>query len=299
MANTESALDRPLPVITPLLPADMGGALALVAEAGWNQVGADWDLFISLGSACKVQASDGRVVATAATLPYRPGFGWISMVLVANSHRRQGLATALLSHCIGRLQAQSLVPGLDATPAGRSVYLPLGFKEGWPITRWRRTQPGAQGLTSTDSAAADAITVRALSPDDWPGIAHLDAKAFGADRLGLLQHLAGRSQHFACVALKDGLITGFLLGRDGRLATQVGPLIADTHAAARALLDHALARIDGQVLLDLVDQHAAIAAVLPAAGFTVERSYVRMMLGTTAQWGDSSLMIAIAGPELA
>lgn len=296
MASTESspALERPQPVITPLAPADIGGALALVAEAGWNQVRADWELFTRMGSACKVLAADGSVAATAATLPHRPGFGWISMVLVAGAHRRQGLATALLSHCIERLRAEALVPGLDATPAGRTVYLPLGFQDGWAITRWRRTQAAwAQPV-----ATAPGLAVRPLEPGDWPAIARLDAQAFGADRLPLLRHLAARSQPFACVALQQGRITGFLLGRDGRLATQIGPLVADGETAAQALLAHALARIEGQVLLDLVDRHAGIAAGLPAAGFAVERGYVRMMLGTGTPWGDSRRMVAIAGPEL-
>lgn len=300
MANTERlspALDRPAPVITPLAPADIGGALALVAEAGWNQVRADWELFTTMGSACKVLAADGSVAATAATLPYRPGFGWISMVLVAGAHRRKGLATALLSHCIDRLRADALVPGLDATPAGRTVYLPLGFQDGWAITRWRRKQ-AARVPADPLPGTSNGITVRALSPDDWPAIAQLDAQAFGADRLPLLRHLAARAQPFACVAWQQGRVTGFLLGRDGRLATQIGPVVADGEAVAQALLAHALTRIEGQVLLDLVDRHAGIAAALPAAGFAVERGYVRMMLGTGTAWGDSRRMVAIAGPEL-
>src|SRR5690349_19791435 len=72
---------------------DLEAAQALVVEAGWNQVREDWELFVQWGSALKVTAADGAIAATAATLPYSGGFGWISMVLVARAHRRQGLAT--------------------------------------------------------------------------------------------------------------------------------------------------------------------------------------------------------------
>jgi len=280
--------------IQPLGSGDLDGAQALVAESGWNQVRADWELFAELGAAFKVLRAGAQVAATAATLPY-PGFGWISMVLVAKSHRRQGLATALLEHCIAHLRNGRLVPVLDATPAGREVYRPLGFHDGWPITRWRRVASEAAVL---DVPVPSSIEIRSLRDDDWPRLSSLDASAFGADRLPLLLRLHARAARFACVAMGRGRVEGYLLGRDGRNATQVGPIIAHDAATASALLAHALARIDGPVLLDVLDRHAYLAPLLTAAGFAVERSYTRMTLGRETPFGDARLMAAIAGPEL-
>jgi GNAT superfamily N-acetyltransferase len=280
--------------ITPLGSADLDGAQLLVAESGWNQVRADWQLFTDLGAAFKVLAADDQVAATAATLPYS-GFGWISMVLVAKSHRRQGIATALLEHCIAHLRDRGLVPVLDATPAGREVYRPLGFHDGWPITRWRRL---ASGPAMLDAPVSSSIEIRSLRDGDWPQVSSLDARAFGADRTPLLLRLHSRSARFACVAVRSGRVLGYLLGRDGRNAAQLGPIIADDPAAASALLAHALARIDGRVLLDALDRHAYLAPLLTAAGFAVERSYTRMTLDRATPFGDASLMAALAGPEL-
>src|SRR5687768_1400809 len=108
--------------IVGLSEADLPAAEALVRECGWNQVAADWSLFLRAGEAFKVPAPQGGLAATAAILPYAPRFGWISMVLVGQAHRRQGIATALLEKCVARLREQGLVPVLDATPAGREVY---------------------------------------------------------------------------------------------------------------------------------------------------------------------------------
>src|ERR1043165_5724808 len=116
-----------------LTEADLPDAEALVAEAGWNQVAADWRMFLKFGTAYAVRAPD-RVIATAAWIPYG-ACAWISMVLVAGPHRRRGLATQLLNHCIADVTAAGLVPVLDATPAGRTVYTPLGFKECWGFAR--------------------------------------------------------------------------------------------------------------------------------------------------------------------
>ena len=274
---------------------DLEGAQALVVESGWNQVRADWELFTTLGSAFKVEAPQGGVTATAATLPFPGGFGWISMVLVAKSQRRQGIATALLQHCIDRLQAAGQVPVLDATPAGREVYKLLGFRDGWAITRWRASgRKPASGFRRNEST----VTLRPIAESDWPRIVELDAKAFGANRGTLLQRLGARSQGFSCIAEQEGRLSGFLLGRDGRLATQVGPIVAREEGVAQLLMERALARIEGPVLVDVLDRHEAFSQLLPAAGFAVERGYTRMTLGRETCFGDDKLTVAIAGPEL-
>lgn len=281
-------------VVTGLLsPADLPSALALVRECGWNQVEDDWRWFLARGEVFKVETAAG-LAATAAILPYPPRFGWISMVLVSQSQRRQGIATTLLRTCVDRLEQRGLVAVLDATPAGREVYRQMGFRDGWAITRWRRT--GAAPRPPARPAAS--LQVRPPTEDDWPRIAAMDQEAFGADRAPLLQGLAGRCRPFACVAERDGRLLGYLLGRDGRVATQIGPLVAADPDAAPALAAHALARIEGPVLMDVLDRHAAFTAQLAAAGFAVERPYTRMALGGPPDFGNAQVTVAIAGPEL-
>jgi GNAT superfamily N-acetyltransferase len=275
-----------------LAATDLEGALALVAESGWNQVGADWQLFMDLGAAFAVKDAAGQVIATAAVLPFAR-FGWISMVLVAKAQRRQGLATQLLQHCIARLRQQGLVPVLDATPAGRTVYQPLGFRDGWAITRWRRAGGGP-----SPQPPSSAATVRELAEQDWPQVDALDTHAFGAPRGAVLRRLHARSRGFACVAQAHGRIAGFLLGRDGRQATHIGPVVAADAAVAEALLAHALDRVPGAVLVDALDVHAPLREQLARSGFAIERGYTRMALDADPRFGDAGTMVAIAGPEL-
>src|SRR6476646_1246508 len=128
------------PIIeAPLTAAELPDAEALVREAGWNQVAADWEIFQALGTIYAARAG-GRVVATAATLPYG-AFAWISMVLVAGEQRRHGLGTELLKRCIAEVLEHERVAVLDATPAGRPIYRALGFKETWGYHRLARQEP--------------------------------------------------------------------------------------------------------------------------------------------------------------
>ena len=53
-----------------LSPAELDDAGALVSEAHWNQVAADWRLFVELGRVYAAHAASGRLVATSAILPY-------------------------------------------------------------------------------------------------------------------------------------------------------------------------------------------------------------------------------------
>jgi GNAT superfamily N-acetyltransferase len=278
---------------SPLGPGDLQGAEALVTEAGWNQNAADWRVFLELGRAFAVKDAEGRLAATAATLPYPSGFGWVSMVLVAGAFRRRGIATRLLQRCIDELKAAGTVPVLDATPAGREVYKPLGFRDGWRIQRWRRTGTAPE----VDTAATAAPGVRALRDEDWPALLALDATAFGCERAPLLAHLRARATAFSCVMEQGGRLRGFLLGRGGRIATQLGPIVADDPATAAALAAWATARLPSPIILDTLDHHASFAQWLGAHGFARERPYTRMALGRDDLFGDPARLVAIAGPE--
>ena len=268
-------------------------AQRLVVEAGWNQTPQDWFTFLKLGQAYQVTTSEGEIVATAATLPYPPHSGWISMVLVSQKHRRQGIASALLALCIQTLRSANLAPWLDATQAGRAVYHPLGFKDGMFISRWRLSKrcPALE-------LPHQSPRVRPLLPSDWSRISGLDHEAFGADRTALLKQLHARSTSFSCVAEQNGKILGFLLGRLGRTATQIGPLVALDEPTALALMAFALPLVSERVLIDAIDLQVGLSAQLQSLGFEFERGFTRMALDASPNAGDSALVFAISGPEL-
>jgi len=279
--------------IAPLTIAELGDAEALVAEAGWNQTAADWRIFLDLGRVLAVRDS-GRVVATAATLPYQH-FGWISMVLVTKDFRRRGLASQLMRRCIDTLVAGGRTPVLDATPDGRQVYRGLGFLDTWGFQRLARREPSG---SATDAPPPDGTTVAPIADARWPELCRYDATAFGSDRAGLLGKLRTRLPAATLVAERQGRIVGFLLGRDGRTSSQLGPLVAEDDAAARALLARALGAVTGPVYIDLADAKADVAKWLDTLGFTSQRPLTRMVLGRSEGFDDPARTYAVAGPEL-
>ncbi len=253
-------------------------------------------------------------------------FAWVSMVLVLPAHRRHGHARRLLDHALADLDRDGRAAVLDATPAGHGVYRAAGFVDDWGFTRWRRatganTGARAGARTGADTGAvagahtgavaggrdagrsaarsAGGARLRAVDANDWPAIAALDAAVFGADRTPLLRDLAARAPRCALVADAGDTVGGYVFGRPGRSAAQVGPLVAADDATATTLLDAALAAIGGAaVVVDLVDERAAVADALRTRGFAVERPFTRMVRGSPRAPGDRTALVLVAGPEL-
>ncbi|HET9735508.1 MAG TPA: GNAT family N-acetyltransferase [Burkholderiales bacterium] len=282
MGSTEHALG----------PRHLQGCVALSKSANWNQNEADWRLMLAIGRGWGITLADGTLAASTVVLPYG-GFAWVSMVLVLPEQRRQGFATRLLRAALANLEARGLTPILDATPAGREVYVQEGFRDTWGFRRFQ--------LNAAIAPQERAMPVRALCDADWPALLALDARAFGASRERLLRSLAARLPEAALVAEENGTLAGFLLGRDGREARQLGPLVARSSTAARALLAEALARVPPPLYLDLVDREPGIAAWLESLGFEFQRPFTRMVHGAGAAPvapGEAALVCCPAGPEL-
>jgi GNAT superfamily N-acetyltransferase len=284
MAPTEPVIDAPLSA------AELPDADALVRAAGWNQVAADWEIFRALGTVHAARDA-GRVVGTAATLPYGE-FAWISMVLVLPDYRRHGLGTRLLKRCVEQLTAQGLIPVLDATPAGLPIYRGIGFQETWSYRRLVR-----QAAQPSAAPSPGSVTVRRIADADWRALCAYDATAFGADRSALLQRLRGRLPPAELIAERSGRIVGFSLGRNGRSAVQIGPIIAEDDATALALLSHALSAIAGPVYIDLADAKSHVGQRLANCGFTAQRPLTRMLLNRAQGFDDTARTFAVVGPE--
>ena len=269
----------------------LADALALSNEANWNQVADDWAMMITAGEAIGFQDTGGRLIASALTLPYGDQFGWISMVIVTQLRQKQGLATRLLNSCIQRLEDKHLVPLLDATPAGENVYRPLGFLPHFGFERWEHEAVENIFQTATQRNNKTGM----LEKFDPSEIIEKDRKIFGGDRRTIIESLIERSSEFAAVAENNG---GFLLGRNGRTATHIGPISANSPITAIALLNHALTTLSGPVFIDACNHQNKFIVQLEKHGFRRQRPFLRMAKGYKKQLGQPEKMFAMAGPEL-
>ena len=164
MASTE-ALD-----VVPIDADHCEAVWPLSIEAGWNQNVADWRFMLGAGRGFGCTGPDGKWQASSLVLPLGQKLAWISMVLVTKERRRGGLGTGLLKRCIDEVRSAGAVAGLDATEQGRPIYLPLGFRDLYRISRWHFDQregcgrPPACRRQPASGRAGRPAQARALRP---------------------------------------------------------------------------------------------------------------------------------------
>ena len=275
-------------------PEHLAGAMALSRAANWNQNEADWRLMLRLGQGFGLSAPDQTLLASTVVLPYETEFAWISMVLVLPEHRRKGYASRLLRRALAHLQDRRLTALLDATAAGHTVYVQEGFADCWGFQRYALSAKPA----ATRPQEPPDSRIRRLKDSDWPRLLALDAPAFGASREALLRALAQRLPEAALVAERGGELCGYLLGRDGREARQLGPLVAADAQLAQALLTRALRDTAAPLYLDILDRQTGLRDWAQQQGFAMQRPFTRMVRGAARAPGDPATVMLVAGPEL-
>ena len=228
---------------------------------------------LGFGRGWGITAADGTLAASTLALPYGGKFAWVAMVLVLPEHRRLGYASRLLRVALAEMEKEKRVALLDATPAGHEVYVQEGFRDFWGFKRF--------ALDSAISVPAQR-EIRRLESKDWQAILALDAMAFGGSREVVLRNLAARQPKAALVAGRNGQVVGFVLAREGREATQVGPLVARDEGTARELLSAALAAVPAQVYVDIADHAASLQSWALEQGFEIQRPFTRMAHGPGA-----------------
>jgi ribosomal protein S18 acetylase RimI-like enzyme len=240
-------------------------------------------------------AVNGRgLVGTAMAWPLSGDYAWINMVLVTPDHRGRGIARSLMEDLLQEIERQGRLAFLDATEMGEGLYRKLGFRDGPRLLRLRRESAASSATTLTTDG------LRPMQAVDLDAVAALDRAIFGLDRRELLENFLARCPRAAWVVESaDGEIAGFVTARDGRLATQLGPLGARDRGQAECLLHAALQSIDGPAILDVPAVDTAWLEAVKAMGFVVQRGFMRMTRGDRVLPTDWSRYFAISGPDFA
>lgn len=273
--------------------SDMDSLMKLKNAEGWNQLPEDWALLINYRKAVNLVALlDNRIVGSVTALNYANKVAWIGMMLVEKDYRGRGIGKALMLEVIHKLSTCGSVK-LDATPAGRPLYLKLGFKDEYEL--YRMSNPAVSKASAPDRAGK----AEKIKASDIPEIANFDKQVFGADRIELITRLYENYPELAWVYKFHGRVAGFCLGRKGQHFTQIGPVNASSAALAEMLLESAINQLSGQAAaVDIPADKPRTRQWLESRGFKALRPFERMYLRQNPHPGKRENLYLIAGPEL-
>jgi ribosomal-protein-alanine N-acetyltransferase len=221
----------------------------------------------------------GEPVGCIAGVRYNASYGFIGLFLVIPEQRGKGYGVQLWRHALRHLADLPCV-GLEAALDRVDDYAGWGFVPASPTTRWQRrgdgtdTGPGPPSPWCLLEGAAlpEAVAQRfdaQREPSPRPHFLHQ-----------WLHHPAGLVHGLVD---RDGACHGFgrirpCLLRQGE-GWRIGPLVANSPAAARALMEGLLQRHPGVALIDAPGANPLVAALLESLGFVPLSQTLRMYRG--------------------
>lgn len=215
---------------------NLDSMMLLTMRAGWNQVERDLERIVGFDPQGNFVATfttgDYDIpVGTATVAPLGRRNTWIGMILVHPEVRRQGIANAMMQHCVRYAISQGkILNGLDATPMGNTVYGAVGYVDSYRIWRcWFRPEQFRD--TNHDSARISRIEEK-----DLPALVKYDTARF-MERENIIRGIFPDCEGEAYLYRNDnGEIEGYVYARPGRIRHFIGPFTADSEEIARDLL---------------------------------------------------------------
>ena len=224
-------------VLVPFATEHLKGALRLSQEMSWPYRLEDWALALELGQGFVLRNGAGTVIATAAWWAYGEDQASCGMIIVSKAAQGRGHGAQLMNALLAAAHPRSIT--LNSTAEGLALYEKRGFVRIGVIQQH-------QGVPHERHQAPPASLVRTMTPADVEAIADLDRQATGWARRQMLDRLLQAGEGH--VLVRDGEPRGYAISRLFGRGHVIGPVVAESAADARALIEAALARL-GQVFV--------------------------------------------------
>ncbi len=277
---------------------DLPFCRALIRQAGWNQIDADWLRVMELDpNGCFLAEVDGTEAGTIVytRFPARPehnipSVAWISMVLVDQAFRGRGLGTEMLRQVLERLKSEEIdTIRLDATDLGYGLYQKFGFQEEYHLIRMVcKGQKMPQDNYQTGIAMIDANQ-----------LTDFDTSTTNTNRYDLINAIVRQPNTLVFHSTNESshAINGYVCVRPGRTGWQIGPCISYSTEVGLTLLDRALTAVGKEkMIIDIpVKNKPAIDWAL-SHHFTEQRRFIRMYKGSKPTDRPENILASF-GPE--
>ncbi|WP_306471840.1 GNAT family N-acetyltransferase [Bacillus sp. AFS015802] len=173
---------------------DIQGLIELSESVGWDYDEQEIRTLMSSGEIFGHKNGEGKIVSSAAIIPYENSFASLGMVIVNKEYRGLGLGRVATQHCLDSLSSDISIM-LISTEDGKPLYEKMGFKTVDRVHKYICDTYSTSNLTN------NTMTIERFKDSDLHKMIKLDEAAFGDKRSRFLKHRINQSEQ--CVVVKD------------------------------------------------------------------------------------------------
>jgi predicted GNAT family N-acyltransferase len=269
-------------VLVPFASVHLEGALKLSQEMSWPYRLEDWDIALQLGHGFVLQRS-GAVIGTAAWWPYGETHASAGMIIVAKAAQGRGYGARLTDALLASAHPRTVA--LNSTAEGIMLYRRRGFVHVGVVHQH-------QGIPRERFETPPSGLVRAMAASDFKAIAQLDQEATGLERRRMLDRLVQSGDGY--VLQRDGTPRGYAICRLFGRGHVIGPVVAESPADARTLIEAALARLGRAFVRIDTSATSQLGEWLESIGLQQVGDATTMILGTQLPAAGPARTFAIA-----
>lgn len=207
---------------------DLQAAHKLSLSVLWPHRLDDWKFIKELGEGI-VAEGDAGIVGTAMCWLHGPDYASLGMTIVSPDHRREGIASELISRILKEAGDRTVL--LHTTASGVGFFESVGFVQ----TGWVHQHQGSVFRAPFVPLAAGE-RIRPVSSRDEPALGELARRAVGMPRATVLKHLMDVADLVGID--RYGELTGFAALRKFGHGYVIGPVVAPDANGAKALIAH-------------------------------------------------------------
>lgn len=181
-------------------------------------------------------------IACASAVCYDDHFAFFGFYIVLPNYRDQGYGMQVTQKRLAYVGDRCV--GLDGVVENERIYEKIGFRRDFISHRYELTNPAQKNHCSE--------LISPFQSQDFDTLCKYDRQCFPSDRRKFLQAWVNATHANTFCANGKGKFQGYAVIRRCQTGYKVGPLFADNHDIASALLSHAMHSVEpGPVFIDV------------------------------------------------
>jgi predicted GNAT family N-acyltransferase len=249
--------------LTLFTSTDIQGLVELSASVGWDYDAHEIETIMAAGRIVGHKNREGKIVSSAAIIPYDTNVASIGMVIVHEQCRGFGLGRIVTQACIDSVSEDTAIM-LVATKEGEPLYQKMGFTTVEHVHKYLTDK-----FVETTREANCFGTINEFQKQDFEQLVKLDAAAFGDSRSVFLRKRIQQSQRCVVVKNQHNQMIGYGLTIAGPIYLLLGPIVAPDKEVAHYIINELAKGYQGKLRIDCPSVHKELSPILQQSGFTL------------------------------